>query len=55
MLGIDVLLILFVYLKAKTKGELTPAYSLSLPRPLIYFLILFFILGIIYEIIYFIK
>jgi len=55
MLGIDVIIILLIYLKAKTKGDLKPAYSLSIPRFLIYFLILFFIIGIIYEIIYFLK
>ncbi len=52
-LAIDAILITLVYLKAKTRGELKPAFSLNLPRFLIYALILFFILGIIYEIIYF--
>jgi tyrosine-specific transport protein len=52
-LAIDAILITLVYLKAKTKGELKPAFSLNLPRFLVYGLILFFVLGIIYEIIYF--
>lgn len=52
-LAIDAILITLVYLKAKTRGELKPAFSLNLPRFLIYALILFFVLGIIYEIIYF--
>lgn len=53
MLGIDAIIIVLAYLRAKTKGDLIPAYSLSLPRFLTYFLILLFVLGIIYEIIYF--
>ncbi|MBU1177245.1 MAG: aromatic amino acid transport family protein [Patescibacteria group bacterium] len=55
MLGIDVVIITLIYLKAKTKGDLEPAYSLSIPSFFVYFLILFFIIGIIYEIVYFIK
>ncbi len=55
MLGIDVIIIILIYLKAKIKGDLTPAYNLSIPRLLVYFMILFFIIGIIYEIIYFLK
>lgn len=53
LLGVDVLLIILIYLKAKTKGDLIPAYSVNLPRFFTYFLILFFIAGAIYEIIYF--
>lgn len=53
-LGVDVVLMTLIYLKAKTKGELKPAYSLNLPRLLVYSLILFFVLGIVYEVIYFI-
>lgn len=53
-LGIDVILIVLIYLKAKTKGDLIPAYNLNIPRFLAYFLILFFILGAFYEIFYFI-
>lgn len=55
MLGLDVILIILVYLRAKTKGDLVPAYEFSFPRPLLYCLILFFILGIIYEAVYFIR
>ena len=55
MLGIDIVIIILIYLKAKTKGDLKPAYSLSIPRFLVYSLIVFFIIGIIYEIIYFIR
>src|SRR3989344_1845364 len=55
MLGLDAIIIILIYLKAKTKGDLIPAYNISLPRFLTYSLILFFVLGIIYEIVYFIK
>ncbi len=54
-LGIDVILIILSYLKAKTKGDQKPAYSLKIPNFLVYLLILFFVLGAVYEIIYFIK
>ncbi|MEA2113044.1 MAG: aromatic amino acid transport family protein [Patescibacteria group bacterium] len=53
-LGIDVILIVLIYLRAKTKGDLVPAYNLNLPRFLAYSLILFFVLGAFYEIFYFI-
>jgi len=52
-LGVDVTLMILTYLKAKKYGDLKPAYSLNLPRLLVYALILFFILGAIYEIHYF--
>ncbi len=53
-IGIDVALIILIYLQAKKKGDLEPAYSLNFPNPLIYSLITFFILGVIYEIYYFV-
>jgi tyrosine-specific transport protein len=52
-LAVRVIITILIYLKAKTKGDLKPAYSLKLPRLLIYSLVLFFVLGIIYQIIYF--
>jgi len=55
LIGIDVVLMILIYLKAKKKGDLTPAYSLNLPRLLVYFLILLFILGAVYEVYYFIR
>tara|TARA_Y100000031_G_scaffold154340_2_gene201667 strand:+ start:2839 stop:3975 length:1137 start_codon:yes stop_codon:yes gene_type:complete len=55
LMGASLVMITLVYLKAKTKGDKKPAYNLSLPRILVYSLILFFILGIIYEIFYFIT
>lgn len=54
-LAIGGILTIFIYLKAKHMGELKPAYSVNLPRFFVYSLILLFVLGIIYETIYFIK
>jgi len=53
-LGLDVALMILVYLKARKQGDLEPAYSLNLSRFLIYALILFFALGAVYEVWYFI-
>lgn len=55
LLAISAILVILIYLKAKTKGDLEPAYKLSLPRILIYFLMFLFILGAIYELIHFIN
>lgn len=55
MLGIEGIIIILVYLKAKIKSELQPAWQISLPKSLIYPLTIFLILGIIYEIFYFFK
>lgn len=54
-LGVDVTLMILVYLKAKKQGDLKPAYSLDFSRFWAYALIGLFILGAIYEIWYFIK
>ncbi len=55
LLSISAILIILIYLKAKKNGNMEPAYSLNLQRFLIYFLVLFFVVGAIYELIYFIK
>ncbi len=47
--GYGVMLI-FIYLKAKKKGELKPDYNLRLPKPLLYVIGGVYILGIIYEV-----
>jgi amino acid permease len=52
-LAVRVIITILIYLRVKTKGDLKPVYSLKLPRFLIYSLILFFVLGIVYQIIYF--
>jgi len=54
-LGVDVTMIILVYLKAKKQGDLKPAYSLSFPHLFIYLLILFFIFGAVYEMYYFLA
>lgn len=55
MIGIEGILIILMYLKAKAKSSQMPAWSLRLPKSFITCLIIFFVLGMIYEIIYFIK
>lgn len=55
MLGIEGIIIILIYLKAKMKGELQPTWQIFLPKLLIYPLCIFLILGIIYEVFYFIK
>ena len=55
MLAIDLAIITIIYKIAKTKGELKPAYSLSLPKIVPYILMLLFGIGIIYQIYYFIA
>lgn len=47
MLGIDGIIIILMHFRAEVKGEKAPAWKLSLPRPLAYFLILILVLGII--------
>lgn len=54
-LSLDATIITLAYLKSKTKGDLEPAYNLSIPRPLVYSMIVFFVLAAIYEIYYFIQ
>ncbi len=55
MLGIEGILVVLMHTKAKIKGKRTPAYSIFLPRWFKYFLILFLVLGIIYEVFHFIT
>jgi len=47
MLGIEGVLVILMHSKAKIIGEKTPSWSLSLSKPLAYFLILILTLGII--------
>jgi len=53
-LAISAILIIFIYFKAKIKGDLEPGYTMNLPKFFIYFLVLFFIVGAVYELISFI-
>ncbi len=55
MLGIDVVIIVLTYLKAKKRGSLEPAYSIKSSSRWAYLIIFFFVLGIIYEIFYFLH
>ncbi|MFH1611691.1 MAG: aromatic amino acid transport family protein [bacterium] len=55
LLGIDITLIIFAYFKAKKNGDKVPSYSLSLPRLITYSLIFLFVLGIIYQVWYFVR
>jgi amino acid permease len=50
-LGCSGIIIILCYLKAKKTGEENPAYFLNIPKPLLYFIITIFGLGIIYQII----
>ncbi|MFH0805296.1 MAG: aromatic amino acid transport family protein, partial [Patescibacteria group bacterium] len=52
LLAISAILMIFIYLKAKTKGDLEPVYSLNLSNIFIYSLIVFFIIGAVAELIY---
>lgn len=47
--------IILIYKKAKKLGDREPEYSLKIPNILVYSLILIFVLGFIYQIIYFVK
>ncbi len=55
MLAINGILVILMHRKAKKLGDDVPAYSISYPKAISYFLILLFVLGIIYEIFYFIR
>lgn len=48
--SIDAILLIFVYAKAKEKGDRIPEYSLAIPRPALYGMILLFALGAVYTI-----
>ena len=50
--GLEALLIIFLWLKARKKGTQIPEYSLSLKTGLVFLLAIMFLLGIIYEVIY---
>jgi len=50
--GLNGIIILLMYLKACERGEQKPAFSINLPRPIIYILCLIFGLGILYQIYY---
>src|SRR3989344_3810245 len=49
-IGLEGIILILVYVKAKSKGDRVPEYSLELPRFIYYFLMLVFLAGIIYSI-----
>jgi len=55
LLGAEGIIIILAYLKSKKQSSNIPAWSLNLPKTIIYSLILFLTLGIGYEIFYFIT
>lgn len=55
MIGLEGILIILIYNQTKRKKEQEPAWSLPLSSFFANFLIIFFVLGIFYEIIYFFK
>jgi len=52
LLAISAILMILIYLKAKTKGDLEPAYSLNISKFFVYSLIIFFVIGAVAELIY---
>lgn len=49
-IGLEGIILILVYAKAKSKGDRVPEYSLELPRFVYYFLMLVFLAGIVYSI-----
>ena len=49
-IGLEGIILILVYVKAKSKGDRVPEYSLELPRFIYYFLMLVFLAGIAYSI-----
>lgn len=50
--GFEGIVMIFIYLKSKQKGDRQPEYSINIPRILAYLLALIFVFGIVYQIIY---
>lgn len=55
MLATNGILVILMHRKAKKLGDDVPAYSISYPKVISYFLILLFALGVVYEIFYFVR
>lgn len=49
--SIDMILLLFVYAKAKDHGTRIPEYSMNIPNPVLYFMMALFALGAIYTLV----
>ncbi|MFH1598619.1 MAG: aromatic amino acid transport family protein [Patescibacteria group bacterium] len=52
MLAVEAIVVILIFLKAKTKGKLKPAYEVKIPNWASYTLIVLLLVGIIYQIIY---
>lgn len=50
-LGLEMAVLIFIYIKAKTKGDRVPEYSLSIPRPFLYILLTMFLVGVVYALV----
>ncbi len=48
-IGLESVILILVYVKAKSKGDRVPEYSLELPKIVYYFLMLVFLAGIVYS------
>ncbi len=51
LLATSAILMILIYFKAKKEGDVEPGYTMNLPKFFVYFLVLFFIIGAIYELI----
>ena len=49
-IGLEGIILILVYTKAKSKGNRIPEYSLELPKAIYYFLMLVFLAGIVYSV-----
>lgn len=50
--GLQGIILIITYYRAKKKGDREPEFSFNLPKPLAYFIYILFIFGIIYQFIY---
>lgn len=50
--GLQGILILVMYLKAKKKGDMKPVFSIKVPKPIVYLFSIMYGLGILYEVYY---
>lgn len=52
MLAVEAIVVILVFMKAKTKGELKPAYEVKMPNWASYSLIVLLLVGIVYQVIH---
>ncbi len=52
MLAVEAIVVILIFMKAKTKGELKPAYEIKIPNWASYGLIVLLLVGIVYQIIH---